>query len=117
MKRWHKKVQSQGPGFGAGSPGGGPIPWRVPGGGAKKAPDLPAQPDQPPPAAQKKPAPKGEPLAMLKTNAAGLAEFKITPKADQLRTANWGQQDIEMLGGKQQRWGPQILFDLHAVAK
>ena len=53
----------------------------------------------------------------MKTNAAGLAEFKIKPKADQLRVGNWGQRDIELLGGKQQIWGPQIVLDLLATAK
>jgi hypothetical protein len=56
-------------------------------------------------------------IATIKTNAAGLAEFKVTPKADELRTGNWGQQEIEMLGGKQQRWGPQIVYDVIAAAK
>jgi hypothetical protein len=79
---------------------------------------LPPQPAAPAAAQpEKKDAPKVEPLATVKTNAAGLAEFRVTPKADDLRTANWGQQDVELLGGKQQRWGPQIVYDLAAIAK
>ncbi len=62
-------------------------------------------------------SPKAELLATAKSNAAGLAEVKLTPKADQLRTANWGQRNVEMVGGRQQAWGPQIVFDLKAVAK
>ena len=112
IKLWHEKIANQGPGFPGGPfPGGGVRP----GGGPRLAPDPPPKLAQPP--AQKQPDPKAEPLAVVKTNAAGLAEFKIKPKADQLRTGNWGMQDIEMLGGKQQRWGPQILFDIRAGAK
>jgi len=59
---------------------------------------------------------KGEPLATLKTNAAGLAEFRINPKAEQIRQANFGQQNVEMLGGQQQRWAPQLLLDVVAQA-
>src|SRR5262249_23597847 len=61
---------------------------------------------------------KGDPLATVKTNDAGLAEFAVTPKAEQFRQANWGQRNVEMLGGKvQQVWGPQMVFDLAAEAK
>ncbi len=56
---------------------------------------------------------KGKPLAEIKTNEAGLAEFTVTPKANQFRQGPWGQRNIEMLGGQQtQAWGPQQLFDL-----
>ncbi len=56
---------------------------------------------------------KGKPLAEIKTNEAGLAEFTVTPKAGQFRQDPWGQRNIEMLGGQQtQAWGPQQLFDL-----
>jgi hypothetical protein len=60
---------------------------------------------------------KGKPLATLATNAAGLAEFKITPKAEQFRQGNFGPRDIEMLGGKQQGWGPSQVLDVRAEAK
>jgi 5-hydroxyisourate hydrolase-like protein (transthyretin family) len=60
---------------------------------------------------------KGKPLAALATNAAGLAEFKITPKANQFRQGNFGPRDIEMLGGKQQGWGPSHVLDVRAEAK
>jgi hypothetical protein len=59
---------------------------------------------------------KGKPLAAVKTNASGLAEFRLTPKADQFRQGNWGPRNIEMLGGKQQGWGPAILLDVRAEA-
>jgi 5-hydroxyisourate hydrolase-like protein (transthyretin family) len=61
---------------------------------------------------------KGKPLAEIKTNEAGLAEFTITPKAGQFRQGAWAQRNIEMLGGQQtQAWGPQQLFDLTAEAR
>jgi hypothetical protein len=61
---------------------------------------------------------KGKPLTTLKTNAAGLAEFKITPKNEQFRGGNWEARTIEMLGGNQpQIWGQRILYDLCAEAK
>ncbi len=61
---------------------------------------------------------KGKPLAEIKTNEVGLAEFTVTPKADQFRQGPWGQRNIEMLGGQQtQAWGPQQLFDLATEAR
>jgi hypothetical protein len=60
---------------------------------------------------------QGKPIASLKTNEAGLAEVKLTPKAEQFRTGAWGQQAIEMLGGTQQRWMPSNLFDVTAEAR
>jgi len=60
---------------------------------------------------------KGKPLASVKTNAAGLAEFQIKPDAKQFRQGNFGPRDIEMLGGKQQGWGPAIVLDVRAEAK
>jgi len=60
---------------------------------------------------------KGKPLATVETNSAGLAEFKITPKAAQFRQGNFGPRDIEMLGGKQQGWGPSHVLDVRAEAK
>jgi 5-hydroxyisourate hydrolase-like protein (transthyretin family) len=58
-------------------------------------------------------AAKSKPLAEIKTNEAGLAEFTVTPKAGQFRQGPWGQRNLEMLGGQQtQAWGPQQLFDL-----
>jgi hypothetical protein len=60
---------------------------------------------------------KGKPLASVATNAAGLAEFKITPRAEQFRQGNWGPRDIEMLGGKQQGWGPSHVLDMRAEAR
>jgi 5-hydroxyisourate hydrolase-like protein (transthyretin family) len=61
---------------------------------------------------------QGKPFATVKTNEAGLAEFTLTPKAEQFRQGQWGQRNVEMLGGmKQVGWGPQPLFDLVAVAR
>ncbi|MBI2808306.1 MAG: hypothetical protein HYX68_25240 [Planctomycetes bacterium] len=59
----------------------------------------------------------GDPLAVVKTNAAGLAEVKVTPKSDQFRIGSWGTHDVEMLEGKQQRWGAQSVYDLRLEAK
>jgi hypothetical protein len=61
---------------------------------------------------------QGKPLASMKTNDAGLAEFQISPKANELRQGQWEQQPVEMLGGQpQQSWLPKSLFDLYAEAK
>jgi hypothetical protein len=54
----------------------------------------------------------GKPIATLKTNAAGLAEFALTPRAEQFRPGKGAQRNIEMLGGTQQHWAPKNLFDL-----
>jgi hypothetical protein len=63
-------------------------------------------------------SPKPEPIATLKTNAAGLAEFRLTPKADQFRQSDWGERTVEMLGGQNMpTWGPKLLFDLVAEAE
>jgi hypothetical protein len=63
-------------------------------------------------------AAKGQPLAEIKTNEAGLAEFTLTPTAGQFRPGAWGQRPIEMLGGQQiQAWAPQQLLDLTAEAR
>jgi 5-hydroxyisourate hydrolase-like protein (transthyretin family) len=59
----------------------------------------------------------GKPLATVKTNSAGLAEIKLTPQADQFRQGQWGQRDVETLGGKQVNFGPAIIFDVRAQAK
>jgi hypothetical protein len=61
---------------------------------------------------------KGKPLAAVKTNAAGLAEFKITPKTEQFRLGQWEVRPVEMLGGTApQIWGQRILLDMCAEAK
>jgi uncharacterized protein YfaS (alpha-2-macroglobulin family) len=61
---------------------------------------------------------KGNPLAALKTNEAGLADFRLTPKAEQFRQAGWGQRSLEMLGGRLQTVGMPIhFFDVTAEAK
>src|SRR5262249_10187043 len=53
----------------------------------------------------KKPA--DEPIAKVRTNEAGLAEFTVTPKPEQFSKADWSQQNIEMLGGQQRPWWGQ----------
>ena len=61
---------------------------------------------------------KDKPFATLKTSESGLAEFRVTPKPEQIRTdGQWAQHNIEMLGGQQQQvWGQQNVFDLYAEA-
>jgi hypothetical protein len=59
---------------------------------------------------------EGKPVASLRTNATGLAEFTLTPKPEQLRAGGHGQQVVEMLGGTQQRWGPNNVLDLSVRA-
>src|SRR6185312_10708486 len=64
-------------------------------------------------------AANGKALAEIKTNEAGLAEFKVAPKAAQFRQGPWMQRTIEMLGGQQMQTGggPQHLFDLTAEVR
>ncbi len=101
IKVWHKKLaDAEHPWMGRGRFG--------PGGFVQ-----PPQPE-PPPAKEEK---LGDPLGVVKTNSAGLAELKITPKNDQFRVVAWGQQNIEMIGGNQQPFGPQHAFDLRIDAK
>ena len=61
---------------------------------------------------------KDKPYETLKTGESGLAEFRVTPKADQIRAdGQGGMHNIEMLGGQQQQvWGQQNVFDLYAEA-
>jgi hypothetical protein len=54
---------------------------------------------------------KGEPLAQVRTNALGLAEIKLTPRPEQLRTENWEQQSQETLQGQRIIFSPRILLD------
>jgi hypothetical protein len=61
---------------------------------------------------------KDKPIATVKTNEAGLAEFTLTPKPEQFRQGQWEQRNVEMLGGQNPViGGPKILFDLFAEAK
>ncbi len=57
---------------------------------------------------------EGKALETLKTNEAGLAEFRFTPKAKQFRKGNFGQQKIEFLGGERFALVPEILLDMTA---
>src|SRR5262245_8959222 len=47
---------------------------------------------------------QGKPFASVRTNEAGLAEVKVTPKMGQFRQVGWAQRQLEMLGGTQQYW-------------
>jgi hypothetical protein len=58
-----------------------------------------------------------EPLAIVKTNAAGLTELTLKPRAEQFRSDKAELQNIEFLGGRQQFWRPQIVFELRAEAR
>lgn len=109
VKLWHRRdmvPQQAGP---KAAPKGRPgiVQPAVPGG------------DKAPQATPAKPQGKdlGLPLATVKTNAAGLAEIKVTPRAEQFRQGAWGQRDLEMLGGKQIAHGPAIIYDVRAEAK
>ncbi|MFO0877150.1 MAG: alpha-2-macroglobulin family protein [Gemmataceae bacterium] len=62
-------------------------------------------------------APAGKPMATLRTGANGLAEFRFTPKADQITANEWGQRNVEMLGGMQQQWGPTNYLQVAATAR
>ncbi|MGE3807811.1 MAG: MG2 domain-containing protein, partial [Gemmataceae bacterium] len=61
---------------------------------------------------------KDKPFQSLKTNAAGLAEFKLNLKAEQFRQLGWEQKQIDVLGGRTvQVNGPRQVFDLFVQAK
>src|SRR5262249_39190951 len=62
---------------------------------------------------------KGDPLAKVKTNEAGLAEFRFTPQAAQFRgEGNNEQRNVEMLGGQViQVWAPKMVLDVQAEAR
>jgi hypothetical protein len=62
---------------------------------------------------------KDKPFATVKTNDAGLAEFRLTPKQEQFRQDNqWEQRNVEMLGGQNRTIGAmKSVFDLTAEAK
>jgi hypothetical protein len=61
---------------------------------------------------------EGKPVATVKTNDAGLAEFRLTPKEKQFRAGEWTDRPVEFLGGRVQQVGGQKgVFDLFARAK
>jgi hypothetical protein len=61
---------------------------------------------------------QGEATATIKTNTAGLAEFRLTPKAAEFRQGPWEQHHREMLGGQANpAWLPKVLYDLTAEAR
>ena len=101
IKLWHKKEADA------------QHPWGRGGFGPRVVPQPPPQGAKDQPKEEK----LGDPLAVVKTNAAGLAEVKITPKADQFRSGGWGTIDVEMIEGKQQRWGAHPVYDLRLEAK
>ena len=60
----------------------------------------------------------GEPFVTVKTNSAGLAEFKILPKAGPVpRVAGWGNNNVEMIGRVEQHFDAQSAYDLRIDAK
>ncbi len=108
VKVWHRKNMVPQPGGQPGVPIPAPkVAPRLPGGAVALAEPVPA----------KQAEDLGKPFATVTTNAAGLAEIKFTPKADQFRQGAFGQRDIETLGGKQISHGPAIIFDARAEAK
>src|SRR5207245_7686144 len=45
-------------------------------------------------------------------------EFRLAPRAEQLRQGPWEQKPIEMLGGQAANaWGPKMLFDVFVQAR
>jgi 5-hydroxyisourate hydrolase-like protein (transthyretin family) len=61
---------------------------------------------------------KGKPHSAIRTNDAGLAEFRIRPEAKEFRQGEWGPRAIEMAGGvAPQVWGPRSLLDVTVEAK
>ena len=85
------------------------------GGGPRGFPQ-PMQP-QPQPVKDAKEEKLGDPLAVVKTNSAGLAELNVTPKKDQFRVGSLGPINVEMVGGVQQHLGAQHVYDLRLDAK
>src|SRR5262249_30765062 len=61
---------------------------------------------------------RGDPLAAVKTNDAGLAEFRVTPRAKQFRLDGQSEtRNVELLGGQViQTMAPRMLFDVRAEA-
>jgi hypothetical protein len=60
----------------------------------------------------------GKPNTVVKTNAAGLAEWKVTPKREDFHQAAWGPRNVEMAGGViQQAWGPRNILDVAVEAR
>lgn len=60
----------------------------------------------------------GKPHSVVRTDAAGLAEFVLTPKAEELRQAEWVQRNIETLAGTVPgSFAPRTLLDVTAEAK
>src|SRR5262249_33068403 len=61
---------------------------------------------------------KGKPHTTAKTNSAGLAEWKMTPKKDDFRDGGWGQRNVELAGGVGQQVNrPTLLLDVAVEAK
>jgi hypothetical protein len=75
------------------------------------------QPQPKPANAEPKEEKLGAPLAVVKTNSAGLAELKLTPKKDQFRIGAYGNNNVEMVGRVEQHFGAQNVYDLRVDAK
>ena len=60
----------------------------------------------------------GKPFARVKTNEAGLVEFRLTPRPEQFRPGPGGEATVEMLGGHTAPFrGPSLLLDLFTEAQ
>src|SRR5262249_9927580 len=105
IKIWHKKLPDAA------------HPWMGRGFGPRGGMPPPAVVDKGKDAPKPKEEKLGDPIAVVKTNSAGLAEIKLTPKNDQFRVGGWGNINIEMVGGNQQPFGPQAVLDLRIDAK
>jgi len=61
---------------------------------------------------------KGKPHTAVKTNDAGLAEWKVKPKNEEFRPGEWGPRNVEMAGGiAQQAWAQRVLLDVAVEAR
>src|SRR5262249_18565201 len=109
VKLWHDPQPQPPQGQVLPAPGGGPPP--LPPGRFPVAPR-----EEPKPAAEKRE--RGPPPATGQANEAGLAEFRIAPKQEQFRMAEWAVRNVEMLGGQVvQVGGQKVVFDVYAEAK
>ncbi len=58
-----------------------------------------------------------KPHTVVTTNDAGLAEFRLTPKAEEFRQGEWVQRNVETLGATIVRMEARSLLDVTAEAK
>ena len=101
IKVWHKKLPDS------------EHPW-MGRGGLRGIPQPPEKQPQPAPVKEEN---LGEPFVVIKTNSAGLGEFKIIPKKDQFRIGGYGDNPVEMVGRVEQHWGAHNVYDFRIDAK